>query len=359
MKKYALLLGILVCFLLCEPLRARAEFSLDETLQTLIDLSGEDLTLPDTESPVPTLPTLLDKGKALFSDTIGAPLRMTELLLGVILLSALAQSLRQGEVTGVVYEYLCTLCAVRMLAQPLLNVFSHAAAALSRTSDFMLGFTGIYGGILAASGSLTGAAVWQGSMALACEISMEIATKLLFPLLSLCLVMSITDAVNPDISLSGLIGAVQKLTAWILGLLMALFLGLLSVQTIITSAADRAGTKAAKFVISGAVPIVGGAVSDAYAAVLGSMGVLRSSVGVTGIILVVSILAPILLELGLYRAAVLCTGAVAELFDVPPLVRLFRNAGSVLSAGFSAAVSIAVLFVFSAAVTLSLGGNAS
>ena len=358
MKRSGMVLGILLGFLLCIPLHAAAEAVLDDTVQSLIDMSGEELTLPDPAQPVPDLPTVWDKAKALFLSSVGAPLRMLEMLLAVILLSALAQSLRQGEGTGAVYECVCTLCAVTMLADPLIAAFSRAAAALSRTSDFMLGFAGVYGGILAVSGSLTGAAAWQGSMAAACGVGLEISTKLLFPLLSLCLAMSMTDAVNPAVSLAGIITAVQKLTAWVLGLMMAGFLGLLSVQTVVTGAADKAGTKAAKFVISGAVPIVGGAVSDAYAAVIGSMGVLRSSVGVTGIILVTAILAPVILELALYRAAMLLAGAAAELFDVPMLSRLFKNAGAVLSAGFSAAVCFGVVFIFGAAVMLSGGAQA-
>lgn len=357
MRSWGILCGILLALMLCMPLHAAADVLLDDTIQTLIDSSGEELIIPDPEQPVPDLPAVWDRVQEMFRNTVGAPLRMLELLSGVILLSALAQSLRQGEGTGAVYECVCTLCAVAMLADPLIAAFSHAVSALSRTSDFMLGFAGVYGGILAVSGSLTGAAVWQGSMAAACGIGLEISTKILFPLLSLCLAMSITDAVNPAVSLSGILTAVQKLTVWLLGLLMAGFVGLLSVQTVVANAADKAGTKAAKFVISGAVPIVGGAVSDAYAAVLGSMGVLRSSVGVTGIVLVAAILAPVILELGLYRAAVLLAGAAAELFDVPMLTRLFRNAGAVLSAGFSAAVCFGIVFVFGAAVMLS-GGSA-
>lgn len=354
MKQIWLLLGAVLTLVLLVPVHVHADYTPDDAVQALIDRTGEEIP---ADTALPDLPALWDKCRTLFLQTVRAPLQMTELLLGVILMSALAQSLRQGDGTGAVYECICTLSAVAILADPLIGAFSRAASALSRASDFMLGFAGVYGGILAMSGSLTGAAVWQGSMAAACSIGLEIATKLLFPMLSLCLAMSITDAVNPAVSLSGLIGAVQKLTAWGLGLMMAAFLGLLSVQTVVSNAADRAGTKAAKFVISGAVPIVGGAVSDAYAAVLGSMGVLRSSVGVTGIVLVVTILAPVILELGLCRAAMLLAGAAAELFDVPMLTRLFKNAGAVLSAGFSAAVCFGVIFVFGAAVMLSGGAG--
>ncbi|MBQ4466209.1 MAG: hypothetical protein II916_09645, partial [Oscillospiraceae bacterium] len=286
-----------------------------------------------------------------------APLQTFTLLLGVILLSALAGGLRIGEGTGVVYETLCTLCAVCIVCEPLISVFERAAAMLQRTSSFMLGFTGIYGGIMAVTGHFSTAAVYQGSMAVLCEIAEKTALSILLPLLSMSLAMSIADAVDPVISLRGLIGMTQKISAWLLGFLMAGFLGLLSVQSLVTAAADRAGTKAAKYVISGAVPIVGGAVSDAYAAVLGSFGVLHSTVGMTGILLTISLLLPTVVELWLYRMLTMCVGAVSELFDVPVLTRLFKNLETVLATGFSAAVSFSVMFLFSTAVMLLIGNG--
>lgn len=363
------LLGIAAALFFClwlPVLPARADYVYDETLSELLDLGegemdflpdGADLSDPSSLTQEGTR-GFLQKAAALLVQEAQTPLRTLSLLLGVILLSALAQSLRQGQGTGTVYECICTLCAVGIISEPLIAVFERAAAVLSRTSDFMLGFTGLYGGVIAVSGGVSTAALYQGSMAVLCEVALELSAKLLFPLLSMCLAMSIVDAVNPAVSLAGLIGMIRKFAAWILGLLMAGFLGMLSVQSLVTAAADRAGTKAAKYVISGFVPIVGGAVSDAYAAVLGSMGVLRSGVGLAGILMLLSFLLPVVLSLGLYRALVLCASAVSELFDVPVLTRLFKNLEGVLSVGFSAAVSFSVMFIFSTAVLMLIASGA-
>ncbi len=340
---------LMLMFLLPMPVCA---VSPDDTLSSLTE---GVLPPSDAENPVPDLPSVWQR----FTDTLRSeaetPLRTGGLLFGVILLAALSGSLRQGEGTGKVYDSICTLCAVGTIAEPLISAFERAALTLGRVSDFMLAFTGIYGGVIAAGGNVTASAVWQGSMAVACDAALELSSKLLFPILSLCLAMSIVDAVNPDVSLTGLIDMGKKLTAWILGLLMAGFLGLLSVQTLVAAAADHAGTKAAKFVISGSVPIVGGAVSDAYTTVIGSMKVLRASVGVTGILMILALLLPVILSLGLYRVMVLGAGAVSELFGAETLVRLFRNAENVLAAALSAAVTFAVLFVFSSAVVMLIG----
>ena len=111
--------------------------------------------------------------------------------------------------------------------------------------------------------------------------------------------------------------------------------------------------------ISGCVPIIGGAVSDAYAAVLGSMGVLRSGAGVVGIAAMLTLLLPVLLELGLYRLLTGAAAAVSELFGTAALTKLFKNLESVLAVGFSAAVSFSVMFIFSTAVMMLIGGGLS
>ena len=362
-KCFAILLAVCLSFLML-PLHVHADVVYDETISALLAGSEETSLLPDGDLTDPAVLTgiglqdLLEKLGAMLRTESTAPLQTLMLLFGVILLSSLAQSLRQGEGVGTVYECICALCAVGLISTPMTAVFERAASVLSRTSDFMLGFTGIYGGVIAVSGGVSTAALYQGSMAVVCEVALEISTKLIFPLLSMSLAMSIVDAVNPAVALSGLIGMIHKVTAWVLGLLMAAFLGLLSVQSMVTAAADRAGTKAAKYVISGAVPIVGGAVSDAYAAVLGSMGVLRSGTGMAGILLLLSILLPVILSLGLYRLIVMAAGAAAELFGVPTLTRLFKNLETVLATGFSAAVCFGVMFVFSTAVLMLIGTNA-
>ncbi|MDE5565268.1 MAG: stage III sporulation protein AE, partial [Oscillospiraceae bacterium] len=295
---------IALCVLLFCPvsLEVHAETTYDTMLSDLLTDSGADAVLQDLPDDLidPTALTSFsfwDMLRHLISqagDLLTEPLQTLSLLLGVVLLSALAGSFGgENDATGTVYETVCVLCAVGIVAEPVSRAFLRSASVLEHTADFTAGFSALYAGVLAVGGGATSAVVYQGSMAAICQIAMEIAAKILLPLLNMCLAMSIVDAVNPAISLAGIIGCIRKTAAWLLGLLMAVFLGMLSVQSMVAVSADRAGTKAAKYMISGAVPIIGGAVSDAYAAVLGSMGVLRAGVGLVGIFAMLSLILPV------------------------------------------------------------------
>lgn len=373
MKKILSLLIAVICCVLFPSMSVYGEYTYDDTLSEFLKSSGaedllqnqefipEDVDFSDTSALTGmTFTGFLQKLWNMAIEEIQSPVKTLSLCMGVIILSAMASGLQTGNgKIQAVYEVLCILCASGIASEPVTSAFVSASGILERSADFMLAFSGIFGGILTVSGGLTTATVYQSSIVALCEIAMHIATKVLIPLLRMCLAMCIVDAVNPAVSLQGFIQLIQKVTAWILGLMMAVFLGMLTVQSLVAVSADRAGTKAVKYVISGAVPIIGGAVSDAYSAVLGSVGILRSGVGMVGILALCSLFMPALLNLGIYRLLMAVSSAVSGLFMADGLTRFFKNVECILATGFSVAVSFSVMFVFSSASVLLISGTLS
>ncbi len=293
-----------------------------------------------------------------FTAMLHAPLRTFMLLIGVILLSSFVTSLQhhRNDLTEL-FEIICVLCAVGMIVEPISEVFVQVSQALEQSAGFMLGFSGIFGAVLTVSGGITAAAGYQMAMVAVCQLVMQIVVHWMLPLLGMCMAMGIVDAVNPIVSLQGMIHLLQKAIVWLLGFLMAVFLGFLTLQSMVGLSADQLTSKTSKFVISNAIPFVGGAVSDAYGAVLGSLGVLRSSTGMIGVISLLLLLLPVLMQLGIFRLLVLSASAVSELFAAVRLSRLMKNMESVLTAAFSIAVSFSIMFIVSTAVMLLLGAS--
>ena len=70
--------------------------------------------------------------------------------------------------------------------------------------------------------------------------------------------------------------------------------------------------------ISSAIPVVGGVLSDALLAVKGSAGVLKAGVGVTGLVIVLAAFLPPLAELVCWSLCLRLGGLAAELFGQKP-----------------------------------------
>ena len=108
----------------------------------------------------------------------------------------------------------------------------------------------------------------------------------------------------------------------------------------------------AKFVISGFVPIVGSAVSDAYTTVKGSFGILKCTAGTAGTIAVLMLLLPPVAEILIYRIVMWTAGTAAEMFSVKPIEKLLKGIDSGLAIIMSVLICFGMLFIISTAILM-------
>ena len=161
------------------------------------------------------------------------------------------------------------------------------------------------GGITASSALYVGTAVFDAVLSTA-------MTAVFIPLLSAYLALSITfGAVGEELP-----GKLRDLCRWCMEwamkLTLYLFTGYMTITGVVSGTADAAAGKAAKIAISGAVPVVGGILSDATDAVLLSASTLGSGAGVWGILTVVAIFCAPAIGIGVRYLLLRVTAAVAS-----------------------------------------------
>lgn len=336
--------------------------SLDWNVQSVLDRLGLSVSDPTKIAEAFTLSTVWDVLGEYISEYVERPFQMLAGLLTVIIFAALLQGLHSGNMrngTEQVFEFLCALAAVGILAEPLCQSFTAVENALNQGAEFMLIFVPVFAGILAAGGTAGSAVCYQTAVIALADGVMQMITRVLLPFCTMGFALAIVDAVSPSVSVSGLLTLSKKVTTWILGLFMSVFLGVLSMQNWITGSVDTAATKTTKYVISNFVPVVGSAVSDAYTAVRSSLQILRSTTGVIGIAAICILFLPPLIQLLLYRGVVAIGTAAAELFGTQRLLRLLRGTQQVLAIAFALLVCFGVMFVVATAIAMTLGkGNA-
>ena len=114
---------------------------------------------------------------------------------------------------------------------------------------------------------------------------------------------------------------------------------MLSVRGILSATIDSASSKSIKYLIGSLIPVVGSSISDAYSTLLGSINVIRGSVAVAGIIIMLVITVPPVLEGVLYCIAFLTLSYTSEMMEL-------KEISSVLKAFHSALRTVILLNIF-------------
>lgn len=331
---------------------------LDWDVQSVLEQLGLSVSDPTQVGEKFTFSTVWHVLGDYLTDRIERPFQMLAGLLTVILFAALLQGMHSGSLragTEQVFEFLCALAAVAVLAEPLCQSFAAVERALTQGAEFMTLFVPVFAGILAAGGTVGSAVCYQTAVIALADGVMQMITRVLLPFCTMGFALAIVDAVSPSVSVGGLLTLSKKITTWVLGLLMSIFLGVLSMQNWVTGSVDTAATKTTKYVIANFVPVVGSAVSDAYATVRGSLQILRSTTGVIGMVSLCVLFLPPLVQLLLYRAVVAVGAAMAELFGTKRLQRLLRGTQQALAIAFALLVCFGIMFVVATAIAMTVG----
>ena len=105
--------------------------------------------------------------------------------------------------------------------------------------------------------------------------------------------------------------------------------------------------KAAKITISGMVPVVGGILSDASEAVLVGAGVVKSGVGVYGLLAVISVVTVPFLKIGIQYLLLKVTAATVSIFSSKQTTELISDFSTALGMLLAATGTICLMLLIS------------
>lgn len=285
------------------------------------------------------------------------PFASGSVIIAIILVSSALNGMDIKGASSVATGYAVSLTAAASVITPIFSVISAGANALKGCAAFMVAFVPVFAVIVASSGATATSASMSGLLLGACQAVNLIADFVIMPLMGGYLAISIASNVSPLVENSGLASGIKKICYWVMSLLTTVFLGILSIQTAVNASADTLSLKTAKFIIGSSVPMAGTALSEALTTVTASMGMLKTTVGIYGVIACAAVFLPILAELVLWRITFNITATISDLMSVPKISSILRSADTVLSVLIGIILLTAAMFIISLGVVLAAGGT--
>lgn len=212
-----------------------------------------------------------------------------------------------------------------ILLGPTSSLLRQGMETVRSISDYGKLLLPVMASALASSGGATASAGLYLGTALFDSALTSLISGLLRPMLQLFLALSLgAAAIGSDI-LGRMRDFFRNLITWGLKLVLYLFSGYMAITGVVSGTADAAAVKVAKMTISGAVPVVGGILSDATETVLVGASAVRSAAGVAGLLAVLAITAIPFLELGIQYLLLKLTSALCSVVGNPEQGKLTES----------------------------------
>jgi len=273
-------------------------------------------------------------------------------MLSLVFLCAFASAVCEKEKMREAIEICAACAAAGLLAGDVNSLISRTLESVYRLSDYSRVSLPVLYTAAAAGGAVSSAAVRYAAACLSLEVLMSLAQRAVIPLIYAFLALALGNAVfsNPILT------AMERLTKWaaktVLTAATLAFTSYLSLSSLISTGIDAAAIKATRTVISTGLPVVGGMLADASAAVLSAAAVVRSCTGAFGLVAVCAMCLGPLAMLSVKSFLFKAVAAAAESVQTPRLQRLFSAVGGAvgLLMGLLGACAIMLFLSFAAAM---------
>ena len=331
-----------VCFIITLPVYA-SESHEDKVFSSLSEAAeGEDGDIAEGFSGTPeevgefTLSFLspseaISRLIGITSESLPEVIRMLVTLTGLVALSAVCNHVcpsGQDGVRGAV-SFLSSAAITSAIVSSQLRYVLAVEDYFERLGALMASMIPITGAVWAMGGNVSTAAVGTLTLGAMLGFVERFCAVTVIPVCCVALVAAICSALSGGGLLEGFSSGVKKVYSFITAMVLTVFVFCLGAQTSIAGAADTVTARSAKTVATVLIPNVGGAVGDTLRTVAGSVGYIKSVVGIGGIILLLALTLPTLITLLLTRGVFLVTSTVADMLGCKREQKLLSELGNV------------------------------
>ena len=331
----------------------------DDEVNSVLEENDISIKDPSSISHI-SIGKILDKLFSSFFSSLKAPIIMLGKILAITLLCAIAHNINHnGSSLTSTYKTISILATITVMYETVFTTIETVQQSLDKLSEFMISYIPIFSSVTAVGGSVSASGSYYAMTLIACEIIGVIGNKVIMPFLSVVMAISLVSAINPNLQFSGAAESIKKACQWILGGITTLFVGMLSIQGIAGTATDSLVAKTAKFAASSFIPIIGGAVSDAYSTLYGSLGIIRTGVGTIGIIAIIIMVLQPIISIIAAKSVIALAGIISGIFGQSESCEFLKSTNAILSIGLSVVICFSLIFIISTAVLMLMAMNMS
>ena len=242
--------------------------------------------------------------KNIIYSQIKPPLKGAASLIAFIIISSFISSVKVDDesINGAYSTFSAVVISIILIYQ-ISDTISVATASLKIASDYIYAFVPVFAMILVTSGSTAAAA------------STNTLLLLLAQGLSVVLALGICSGLRQELNLHKLLTGLKNIITKSIAVLSGAFVSILSLKTTVASKADILGIRSVRFVINSVVPVIGSTISEGLLSIQSYSSLIKSTVGVVGIIAIVLTFLPSVIQIVLWRIVFGCCETVSDIFN--------------------------------------------
>ena len=272
------------------------------------------------------------------------------------ILKSISESLENDNISKLIY-YVQYILIVTII---MIN-FSDIIKIVEETTNNLVGFMNLLVPLLITlmiyTGNIATSTVLQPILLFLINFVGNIIQTIILPLVLVFTALIIISNISDKIQINKLAKFLKSSIVWFLGIILTVFVGVVSLEGTLSSSVDGITAKTTKTIVSSAIPVVGKILGDAVDTVLGCGIILKNAVGFVGVIVIIGICIIPILKLTILTIAYKIVSAVTEPIADSKISGLLEQIGEIFKIFLAILCSISVLLIIGTALVTKISNT--
>lgn len=274
-----------------------------------------------------------------------------------MILETVQSAFERGTVSKAAYAVACMVLLV-LAANSFSAAFGYARDAIGGMVQFMMAMVPLLLTLLASMGNVVTVSVMHPLIVFMIYTVGNLIHAVVFPLLFFSAVLHIASSLSDRFKATQLADLLRSVAAGALGVLLTVFLGVITVQGATGSVTDGVALRTAKFVTGNFVPVVGRMFSDAADTVLSASVIVKNAIGIAGVVILLFLCLFPAVKIVALAVIYRLSAAVLQPLGSSPVTACLETIGKTMVYVFAAVAAVGMMFFLAVTVILAAGNAA-
>lgn len=260
------------------------------------------------------------------------------------ILNCITEGLENKSVSKIAF-YVQYILIVTIILTNFSSIIQSIKESVNNMNSFTNMLVPIMMTLIITTGSVTTASIIQPIIVFMITMIGNFINNIAIPLILVSTALGIVSKISDKIQVGRLAKQIKSSTIWIIGIILTIFVTVVSVNGNLSSSVDAVTAKTAKAAVSNLIPVVGKILGDAVDSVIGCSNILKNAIGIIGVVVVIAIsimpIVKLLLLMGIYYLG----AAICEPIADTKIVQLLDQMGDTFKVLLALVCSMSVMII--------------
>ena len=304
--------------------------------------------------------TIYKKIIKILGNEVGSNIKILISILVIIvihgILKSITDSLENSNVSQIIYfvQYI-------LIVTLIMSNFTEIIKLIKETANNLVGFINLLMPLLLTlmvyTGNITTSSVLEPIVLFISNFIGNIIVDALIPIVLIIVVFSIISKISDRVQLEKISKFLKSGVVWFLGIVLTIFVGVVSLEGTLSSSVDGVTAKTAKAAVSSVIPVVGKVLGDVVDSVLGCGVILKNAVGVVGVIVIIGICILPVLKIATLSIMYSLASAVVQPVADDKIVKLLDEMSGVFKLLLAILCSLSVILIIGVTLVIKISNS--